>query len=301
MNIQKKSSHIRFRHHTVRDGQGDFMITPRPVTQELLNVIADKFVVRDDDVFIVTYPKSGTTWMKQIIHLLANNGEQGDRNLDEFVPYIEGTHQDRIDNPQEFVDILEGINGRRYFVSHLPYTLMPGVSDTQAKYIYVARNPKDCAVSFYHFMLNVVGVETVGAWDEFLGLYLEGNVYYGLVFDHFLAWWQASQRRDNIIFLKYEDLHEDLAHIVQMIVKFIEVPLTPALLGSVIEQSSFSAMKANSKSEQNQILNRYIRKGIVGDWQNHFTSEQNAIFDELCQKKWENTGLDLEFAPHLAQ
>ena len=58
------------------------------IPENRLQVLAD-FPLRADDVFIVTYPKSGTTWTQQIVKLIKNNGVDDDVQLDSTIPWLE--------------------------------------------------------------------------------------------------------------------------------------------------------------------------------------------------------------------
>lgn len=51
--------------------------------------LRSKFVTRSDDVFVVAYPKSGTTWTQQIVKLVRNNGVEDGKNLDEVIPWLD--------------------------------------------------------------------------------------------------------------------------------------------------------------------------------------------------------------------
>lgn len=287
-----------YKHALVRDGKGGHIVFPPFVTQKEMDAITESFTVRNDDVFVVAYPKSGTTWMEQIVHLLTNQGEQGDKVLSEAVPWVEGA-ANKYGGLDAFV---ESAVGRRSFHSHLPYALMPGVLDSQARYIYVARNPKDNAVSFYYHSCSKLDYE--GSWDEFFELFIRGQVGYGLGLDHVLDWWRASQQTERILFMKYEDLKRDPTAAIALVAKFIGVDCDRALLGTVVDKSSFESMATNKLANldwvpQKEGVPRHMRKGIIGDWRSHFSEEQNQRFDALFLEKMAGTGLRFDFGDGL--
>lgn len=48
-------------------------------------------------------------------------------------------------------EFIPNISEARFIKTHLPFSLMPpSVMNEQAKIVYVARNPKDVIVSYYH-------------------------------------------------------------------------------------------------------------------------------------------------------
>lgn len=67
---------------------------------------------------------------------------------------------------------------RRVCFTHLPLELLPkSILQGPCKLIYVARNPKDNAVSFYHHhrMARFLGVQKDLSWDHFFALYITGS------------------------------------------------------------------------------------------------------------------------------
>jgi len=284
---------LPYHHNTLNDSTGRSLICFPFVTQDGIDALANQFAVRDRDVFIVSYPKSGTNWVRQIVHLLTHDGVQGNQQIHEAIPLLER------EASQGQLAARDPYSERRCFISHLPYQLMPGIGNTQARYICVARNPKDCAVSYFHFMSGRGDLQYGGSWDQFFELFMHGQLPYGAWFEHVLSWWRASQQTDNILFLTYEDLHKDIAAAVARIARFLDIPLTPALCTSVVTQSSFAAMSANPKVNGTALGEQYsnlmLRKGAVGDWRNHFSSEQNTRLDALYKQKLAGTGLRLAF------
>ena len=67
---------------------------PPFLDQQRMNEMKD-FPLRPGDIFIDTFPKPGTTWTRQIVRLILNNGEDDGKTLNESVPWLAaiGTHQ----------------------------------------------------------------------------------------------------------------------------------------------------------------------------------------------------------------
>jgi sulfotransferase len=283
-----------YKHSLVNDGRGGQIPFPPFITQREMDIISNEFVVNADDIFVVTFPRSGTTWMEQVIHLLLNQGEQGSKVLGDAVPWVE-TLPNR---PQRFKKFLEGMTGRRLFTSHLPYSLMPGKHYSSTRFVYVARNPKDVAVSTYYHDRSKHGYE--GTWEEHLNLFFAGKVMYGSYFDHILPWWEATKQASNILFVKYEDMKQDLRAIILKLVDFLQLAADGELIKKVIDKSGFKTMANNPQTNLNWVPQKqgipgHFRKGEIGDWRNHFTPEQNKMFDELYMEKMSATGLRFDF------
>ena len=103
-----------------------------------------QYQAQESDIFLVTYPKCGTTWTQYILWLMQHQGEplSPSEKLETYIPHLEEVGKETV----------EKLPKPRVIKTHLPYNLTP--YNPQAKYIYVARNPFDCLVSFYHLNLN---------------------------------------------------------------------------------------------------------------------------------------------------
>jgi len=278
----------------VKDGKGGFIRFPIFISQEDMDLIEKEFVAQDGDVFIVTYPRSGTTWTEQMVHLLVHQGEQGEQRLTDAVPWLETLSH----RPGGMIEFLKTLLGRRLFTSHLPYPLMPSLDNTRAKVVYVARNPKDVAISTYFHDQSKAGYE--GTWEEHFQLFLRGDVGFGSYFDHVLPWWQASQSNENILFLKYEDMKNDHAGNVARIASFLDIQADAALIDKVVTLSSFQSMKSGQNTNfewipQKEDKPKHFRKGDIGDWRNYFSAEQSQQMDDLFMEEMNGSGLKLDF------
>lgn len=283
---------VEYPHILVSDGCGGQMAFPSFIPQANLDRLVAEFEVQDGDVFVVTYPKCGTTWMEQVVHLLLHDGKQGQKLLTDQMPWIEAVPS----RPVGFQEFLAAMEDPRVFTSHLPYQLMPGVDSPLARYVYVARNPKDTAVSYYYHDRSKMGY--AGSWAEHLQLFMEGKVMFGDFYAHVLDWWQASKTADNIFFTTYEAMKADLGRVTLRLAAFLGVAAGPQLIETVVEKSSFKAMSSNAQTNFHWMPKKegeesHYRKGVVGDWRNHFTAEQNEQFDALFAQHM--AGLDMRF------
>ena len=105
----------------------------------------------------------------------------------------------------------------------------------------------------------------------------------------------------NILFIKYEDMKEDVRKAIKTVARFIgHDELDCAVMETIIEQSSFKSMKGNTdkafmKEFRKEGSEHFFRKGVVGDWRNHFSEDQSARFDAVYEKRMAGTGLSFEF------
>ncbi|XP_017596830.1 PREDICTED: sulfotransferase family cytosolic 2B member 1 [Corvus brachyrhynchos] len=225
-------------------------------TQESLGFAA-AFTFRPTDVLIATYPKSGTTWMQEILTLLFSLGDARPAKTIpnwERAPWLEQIY---------CREALQDTETPRLLTTHLPaHVLAPALQRSKAKVIYVARNPKDVAVSFYHFHHLAKFLPDPSSFDAFLTQFLE-------------------------------ELHQDLRGTAQRLSTFLGCPLAPGTLAALEQHCSFSAMRDNTMANYSLIPNeimdhsqgRFMRKGVVGDWRSHFSPEQNALFNRRYQEE----------------
>uniref|UniRef100_A0A8B9PHQ2 Sulfotransferase n=1 Tax=Apteryx owenii TaxID=8824 RepID=A0A8B9PHQ2_APTOW len=198
-----------------------------------------------------------------------------------------------------FKDTLQDTAGHRLITTHLPArVLAPALQQSKAKVIYVARNPKDVAVSFYHFHRLAKFLPDPGSFDAFLLQFLEGTVQYGSWFEHVKGWLGQRQALD-IFYVTYEELHQDLRGAAERLGTFLGLSLGPETLDSLEQHCSFAAMRDNAMANYSLIpceimdhsQGRFMRKGVVGDWRQHFSPRQNALFDRVYQREMRDAAL----------
>ncbi|CAM4906997.1 unnamed protein product [Rotaria socialis] len=260
------------------------------------------YKTRMDDLFIATYPKSGTTWMKTIIYTLLANGQAFDSDYKDFFerfPYLE------LDDEQAI------INMRRpgALRTHLPINRIP--HNVKAKYICVIRNPKDVCVSYYLFYNTWGGVHHLD-FNQFFERFIHGRLPFNDYFECLRLTWE--RRNDaNVLLISYEEMKTNIRTVIENVADFINVDLTDQLLHKVIHYSSFEYMKNKYDNERRKFEGKYIqeiqdeivrarmlkqldgepnmeivRKGEINDWKTFMSQEQSQRikekFIETCQK-----------------
>ncbi|CAN8000500.1 unnamed protein product [Ixodes hexagonus] len=273
---------------------------------------------QQDDIFIAGYPKTGTTWTQYILWNIFNGGvpPQSATEFGQKMPLLEHAGAEVVINTHPH---------RPWSIkTHLPLTMLR--YSERAKYVYIARNPYDCCVSYYHHTRAFPAyLYEDGSFDQFFDMFVEGRGKYGDYFDHLLSWYE--HRRDpNVLFVTYEGLRTDTESWVLKIADFVgkkygeTLRRDPRALQVILDVSSTEIMKkvfnrslsivrddsslpsghaasgsAKSPSQKYEELIKaslgkpmtgdFVRKGMVGDWKNHFSPEQVERMKEMILEK----------------
>ncbi|CAM9357066.1 unnamed protein product [Ascophyllum nodosum] len=292
---EEKSTECSYNLHYI-DGFGEIQ-TPRFNGDDLKDLIQN-FETRDDDVYVCTYPKSGTTWTQQIITLLLNNGVQGEKTYAEVVPWMESLVYTSTVGPEAVNCTLEKIKStpnRRFMKSHANLKELPVGRAKGLKVVYVARNPKDVCISLYHHAINKPEHGFRGNLRYMIRCFAQGRCYGGSWFNHVLEWWEAARADpDHVLFLRYEDMLKTPEEHIRKIADFVGIPHTPDVIAKTTAASAFSAMKNNPKANTRSKDN-HLRKGGAGGWRDSWTVRESEEFNKIYREQMAGSGLDFDF------
>ena len=177
---------------------------------------------------------------------------------------------------------------RRFIKSHLPLSLLPPSLLPTAKVIYVARNPKDQMVSFYHHHRLIESHGFVGDLPTFAARMTKDQLMGNPFFPHLEEAWQVRDH-PNMLFLFYEDMKRDLGSVIDQVAKFLDCSLTQEKKDQLIEHLDIKNFRNNSAVNAEigktfGFMNKtgnFIRKGKVGGWKEEFENfpEMEKQFD----------------------
>jgi len=293
------------------------LVMPRLFAEEVSDKVYD-FKLRDDDIWIVSFPKSGTSWTIENVWSLLNiedlkKGKDLSLTVPQVVrcPLIESyccmnkkileaakapSHDDETSETLEDpVETLNKMEGRRLIKSHLPLNFLPPDLLDKNKVIYVARNPRDAAVS-WHFFDKIVPMSLfTGSFKKWMDWMISGKYVYSDWFQHFNSFWKQKEH-PNLKIVWYEEKKENARGILKDISAFLEHPLSEEDIEMIERKNSFENMKKNPNANPLSGIKGdgkgFQRKGIVGDWKNHFDEEMESMWDKYIEDNVSAFGLE---------
>lgn len=188
---------------------------------------------RPDDIFVVSYPKSGTTLLQMMLYQMTTAGDMGFPHIDAVCPWFEEDLQ--LGAGHLFAEL----PSPRVFKSHYPRRWLPRAG----RFLYIARDlPGVFASAFNHWRLATgKGADIAG----FAPLFLRANPGVGGTWcDHIASWWPHRNDPD-VLFLLYDEVVADPAGTVRRIADFCGLAVAEADLPRIVERSSLAFMRGH--------------------------------------------------------
>ncbi|KAI2807559.1 Sulfotransferase cytosolic 1B member 1-like [Blomia tropicalis] len=280
---------------------GNFEFPEDAIHPRILDAIED-LEIREDDIFMFSYPASNGHLLEDMVRLLVNRDAQNRSEILHGRVKSDSIPVGRLEAANLYGHLrwLKSLKAPRLLASHLPFDLLPKqLHSPMAKIIYLARNPKDHIVAYYyHHRLKGIQISL----DDFIDLYLNGYLLYGSYFDHVVSFWQlAKLHPSNVLFISYEELKIVPYQMARLIVDFLDLNLTDEELEEVLSQKHSKIENKNldeikeepetSEINRNRSLKIGKFQGVLGDWINYFNPEQTRKLDYMIRLKFESQQL----------
>jgi sulfotransferase family protein len=261
------------------------------------------YVPGPQDVFVMTYAKSGTNWMMQIAHQLIYHGQGEYEHLHDLVPWPDTKAMPFV--KKYAIPIDEATHWResperlRVIKTHFDWDMLP-YSD-QAKYIAVIRDPKDIFVSNYHFIRDGVygpAMPTIDTWFE---LFLSPQFPLGGSWAVNTAGYWAQRNRPNVLIASFKEMKRDLRAMVLKVSAFLNITVSDAVIDEVCRRSSFEYMKAiDHKFAMGKMIawrepGVMIRAGKQGGSSEMLTLERQRQIDQHFIAELKRLGSDFPY------
>ncbi len=187
--------------------------------------------IKTTDIFLVSYPKSGNTWLRYIL-ATAMKGKN-DFSFEELETIIPDVYQSKTK--------INALTGQRIIKVHEP------LFDYFPKVIYIYRDFRDVVVSYYHYSINTK--EFKGSLKEFIHSNFYEK-YFGTWQNHIAKALEAKRNNKKILILCYEDMLQNPELNISKILHFTELKteLSPKQIADLCEFSNLQRIEKNKGS-----------------------------------------------------
>ena len=282
------------------------LFVPAPTYKiSALKWLKNNYIPSDNEIWIISYPKTGTTFTQQICHQIMecyynktkNNDhiyykENNDKySISEWIVPLkardDGAFNKFIDNTR---------NTKRFWKTHCKFKYLP-CKILPKKMIICCRNPKDSLISMYHHTMNIPQITFKGSFDTFFSKWICGLIENDSYFKYYQEYWQFYKenlrlKKHEIYWLNYEDLVINKDSKRKEIRKLIEFIGVDDIVGGdddideIINKTSVGSMK---KQYDGFMINNFVRSGSLSDWKNYLSMEQSQIIDGLIKVYFNGT------------
>jgi len=250
--------------------------------------------VFSDDVFLVSYPRSGNTWTRFLLgNLIYTDSPVTFSNIESRIPEIY-FNRDRFLRQLPRPRVLKS---HESFQPHYPHV------------IYIVRDPRDVAISFYHHNVKAGNIPDDYPITQFVPRFIaaEFDPKFGSWRDNALSWIALRKDDPRFLMLRYEDLKSDPTLVLSQVVAFLDrcpfrsIDSSPAALRHAIELSSPERMRDLEKKEAGRwVLTKdtrqdkpFVRSATSGGWKSQLPPESVEAIESAWGELMQSLGYEL--------
>lgn len=255
-------------------------------------VAGRNLVIFPDDVFLISYPRSGNTWTRFLIaNLIQHNEAVTFKNIERIIPDIYvSSHKQLMSLPRP-----------RLIKTHEPF------ESRYKKTIYIVRDPRDVAVSLYHWLIKRAYLEEGYAVERFVERFIaaefEGTA--GSWGENVATWLGARGNDPNFLLLRYEDMIRQPQLELAKVAAFLSISATQEQLLRAVEMSSSERMRALEKSQSKEWATTrktrqdrsFIRSAKAGGWKSELPESAVGLIEAAWWPIMQTLGYELATSP----
>jgi Sulfotransferase domain len=247
------------------------------------------FSVRDDDTFVVSYPRSGNTWTRFLIANLVHPKEDVTfANIERFIP----------DTSSQSNRVLKRTPSPRIIKTHQYF------DHRYPKVIYIVRDPRDVALSYYDFQRKYRQIQDDYPIDRYVEDFVQGRISsrdWGTWGENVASWVATRSGNEGFLLLRYEDMIANTVHNLARIAAFLNVSANQDRLQEVAERSSADRMReleqrqsqvwVATKNRRNDIP--FVRTAKAGGWKTLLPAVSVSSIESAWGDVMKTVGYDL--------
>ncbi|XP_067655604.1 3-beta-hydroxysteroid sulfotransferase-like isoform X2 [Haliotis asinina] len=241
--------------------------------------------IKDDDVMLCGYMRSGTHWCFEVINMLL-------RKCADTVPYRkEDFHIEQTSNEK-----LASLSTPRVLNGHMHFELLPKAAmEKKLKIVYLLRDPRDVSCSWYQLMKTSLRCREkveICPFADWMKLFL--NVEWGTWFDHVTNWEKAmanAEYSSSILVVRFEDLVTQPVREIERIDEFLNTKTDDKFRRRVVEKCNLDNIKRDKHSITDKLEGKSVHfvQGKIGSWKDNFSAELSENFNRVYDEKMKDS------------
>jgi len=253
-----------------------------------INPAGRRLTVFPDDVFIVSYPRSGNTWARFLIgNLLHPQTPITFANVESIVPEIYFLPNKK----------LLRMNRPRVFKSHEYF------DPRYRRVIYFVRDPRDVAVSMYHYSMKRRNIPDGLPIDDFIPRFIAGEFFVDFATwdEHVQSWRATRQGKTGFLWIKYEEMLAQPEVELARIASGLGINATPEDVARAVQMSSAGRMQ-NLEKQQSADWKLtsttrqdipFVREAKAGGWKNKLSATAVRTIEQAWGRTMKELGYEL--------
>jgi hypothetical protein len=290
------------------------MTTPVDISSLAEHLDALSSIAGKEFTFVLGMPKSGTTWVQNLLNAHQEIICRGETNtqqrwleplsecVSKYNEHARANGFDKVFYTEQQHDLLflsgylmvmkqwladRNSSSIRVLAERTPNRMAERIQCwnryfPESKFVHIIRDPRDAAVSGWLFWTRRLSDQMSQRYSGIEEFFTE---YVGAWVNQMNKCEQAIDPiRDRYFTISYEELCENASPILKNAFAFLEVANSEGDIQHCIDQASFEKMAGRSTGEEDFTGSKY-RKGVAGDWVNHIDPDWvNQHFGDVFEQ-----------------
>ena len=239
--------------------------------RQFLSLEIGHFLVtnRPGDQYLVSFPRSGNTWMRTMLAYLLDPASENNPDIrNKLILGVSIQH----------AFLINRMKSPRYIKSHTWYR------KEIPRAVYIVRDGRDVIVSLYHYYITRRSKSM--SFPDFFIAYLQGR--FGQRWHlNVKSWLLEGQKKmgDNLLIIHFENMKSDTQRMLRETADFLGIYYSECQIESAVKAASLSRMRKVEEARRGSLGDEnesFYRGGESGEWQEYMSPDLESAYIEVA-------------------